>query len=96
MKVQEKYCIKDLEPIFTQKYLTPGSEYSDVPGELRLMEMITERISKVIELAVVRGVAGGASQVASFNIFVNFLNIRDQHGITVHPGILIIHTVSIR
>lgn len=69
MKVQEKYCIKDLEPIFTQKYLTPGSEYSDVPGELRLMEMITERISKVIELAVVRGVAGGSSQVASFNIF---------------------------
>ena len=73
MKIQEQYCIKELEPYFTQKILTPGSTYDTVPPELRLMDILIERVNKVIELALVRGIAGGASAITSFNLFDGIL-----------------------
>ena len=73
MKIQEKYCIKDLEPYFTQKILPAGSTYQSVPAELRLMDILIERVNKVIELMVVRGIAGGSSAIASFNLMDGML-----------------------
>jgi len=73
IKIQEEYCIAELEPYFTQKILTPGGNYETVPPELRLMDILVERINKVVELALVRGVDGGASAVSSFNLFDGML-----------------------
>ncbi len=69
LKVQEKFCIKDLEPYFTQKILPAGSTYSDIPSELRFMEIVVERIRKTMELAVIEGEKGGANPNASLNLF---------------------------
>jgi len=69
IKINEKYCVKELEPYFTQKILSPGGKYDDVPAELRLFDMMIARINKSVELALVRGVLGGASAISSFNLF---------------------------
>lgn len=73
IKINEKYCVKELEPFFTQKILPPGGDYQTVPPELRLFDIVAERVQKVIELAVVRGILGGASAIASFNLFDGML-----------------------
>jgi hypothetical protein len=73
IKINEKFCIKDLEPFFTQKILTPGSEYTAVPNELRLMEIVVERVQKAVELTAVRGVLSGSFADASFNLFDGML-----------------------
>lgn len=75
VKINEKFCIKDLEPYFTQKILTPGGTYESVPPELRLMDIVTERVIKTVELSAVRGVEGGGSSIASFNLFDGMLEI---------------------
>jgi len=75
MKINEKFCIQDLEPIFTQKILTPGGNYESVPAELRLMDIIVERIKKTVELTAVKGILGGANSRASFNLFDGMLEI---------------------
>jgi hypothetical protein len=69
LKIQEKFCINDLEPFFTQKILPAGSTYTDVPAELRFMEIVVERIRKTMELAVIEGELGGANPNASLNLF---------------------------
>ena len=75
MKIQEEYCVAELEPYFTQKILSPGGTYESIPPELRLMDIVVERINKVVELALVRGVLGGASAVSSFNLFDGILEV---------------------
>ena len=75
IKIQEEYCIAELEPYFTQKILSPGGTYESVPPELRLMDIIVERINKVVELGLVRGVLGGASAISSFNLFDGILEV---------------------
>ena len=67
--INETFCTKKLEPYFTQKILKPGGIYEDVPAELKLFNMIGMSVQKALELALVRGVLGGASAVASFNLF---------------------------
>ena len=67
--INEEFCVKTLETNFTQQILKPGGKYSDVPAELRLFNLLGMSVQKVIELALVRGVAGGASAIASFNLF---------------------------
>ena len=75
IKINEKYCIKELEPFFTQKILTPGGTYENIPPELRLMDILTERVIKTVELTAVRGVLGGGFANASFNLFDGMLEI---------------------
>jgi hypothetical protein len=67
--INETFCVKKLEPYFTQKILKPGGVYEDVPAELKLFNMIGMSVQKALELALVRGVLGGASAIASFNLF---------------------------
>jgi hypothetical protein len=71
--INETFCVKTLEPYFTQKILKPGGIYEDVPAELRLFDMIGMSVQKALELALVRGVLGGASAIASFNLFDGML-----------------------
>ena len=71
--INEEFCVKRLEPYFTQKILPPGGIYTTVPPELQLFNLVGGAVQKVIELAVVLGVQGGASTVASYNLFDGML-----------------------
>ena len=73
IKINEKFCIRDLEPFFTQKILTPGGKYDSMPPELRLMEIVIERVQKAVELTAVRGVLSGSFADTSFNLFDGML-----------------------
>ncbi len=78
LKIQEKFCVKDLEPFFTQKILPAGSTYEDIPSELRFMEIVVERIKNTMELAVIRGEKGGSDPNASLNLFDGMDHIIDN------------------
>ena len=69
MMINEEFCVKKLEPNFTQKILRPGTVYENVPAELRLFNLVGMSVASVVEQALVRGVAGGADAVASYNLF---------------------------
>ena len=73
IKINEEFCVKELEPYFTQKILPAGGSYSNVPPELTLFNLVGSAVQKSIELAVVRGVLGGSSAIASFNLFDGML-----------------------
>ena len=75
IKIQEKFCVQDLEPFFTRQILPSGGKYTNVPAELMLFNLIGERVQKTIELATVRGVLGGASAITSFNLYDGMLEI---------------------
>lgn len=75
IKINEKFCVKELEPIFTQKILSPGGKYETVPAELRLMDIVVERVKKTVELTAVKGILGGSNSRASFNLFDGMLEI---------------------
>lgn len=75
LKINEKFCVRELEPFFTQKYLPAGSGYTNIPAELRLMEIIIERIKKTVELTAVKGILGGGNSLVSFNQFDGMLEI---------------------
>lgn len=78
IKIQEKYCIQDLEPFFTQQILPSGSTYTAVPNELRFMEIVVERINKTMELAIIQGEKGGSNPLASLNLFDGMSHIIDD------------------
>tara|TARA_R100001244_G_scaffold124688_3_gene94569 strand:- start:686 stop:1645 length:960 start_codon:yes stop_codon:yes gene_type:complete len=73
--INEEFCVKKLEPNFTQKILSPGGIYEDVPAEIKLFNLVGMSVAKVIELALVRGEAGGADPIASLNLFDGILEV---------------------
>ncbi len=75
MKINEKFCTKELEPFFTQKILSPGGKYQTLPAELRLMDIVIERVKKTVELTAVKGILGGSNSRVSFNQFDGMLEI---------------------
>lgn len=78
IKINEVFCIQDLEKFFTQKILPNGSTYTDVPAEVKFIELVIEQITKTVELAVFRGEKGGSDALVSLNLFDGMNHIIDD------------------
>lgn len=55
IKVQESMCLKDLEAKFTQKLLSPGSNYSEDDIPQIILDDIMEQVSRDVEYLLWRG-----------------------------------------
>lgn len=62
LKVQESWCVNDLEPKYTQKYLAAGSNYDDL-GEIEalIFDDKLRELAEVLEVKDWQGAVGAAS-----------------------------------
>jgi len=67
------FCDADLEPFFTFQYLPAGSQIPGTSLDGLLIDHIAKKINKTMEMASWLGVNGGASGIASFNLFDGLL-----------------------
>lgn len=86
--INEEFCVKKLEPYFTQKILSPGGIYTNVPAELKLFNLVGMSVASVVEQALARGVAGGADPIASYNLFDGMIEtaVKDIAALSIPVG----------
>ena len=55
LKVQDEFCVQDLELKYTNTKLAPGSNYDSLPFEQQIMDLVTQNINFGMEQAVWQG-----------------------------------------
>lgn len=74
--IREKVCLRDLTPSFMRQTLERGQTYEGLGKmENAFLNLVSSRLDKMIELASWNGIEGGASPLASLNLYDGLLEI---------------------
>ena len=77
IKAEKSWCIKDLETIYAQLLLSPGSNYEALPGKIdqAFMEHIMANQGEKVEQAIWQGISGSTNWQDHLNKFDGLIKI---------------------
>jgi hypothetical protein len=80
IKAEKSWCVKDLETIYAQLLLSPGSNYEALPGKIdqAFMEHIMGNQGERVETAIWQSVSGSTNWQDYLNKFDGLIRIIDQ------------------
>ena len=74
LKVQEEYCLNDLENYYTQKMMNPGSYNEDIPFEQMFAEEKVARMQELNEKLIWQGNTAAGGQLALCDGFIKLFD----------------------